>query len=97
VRLFGHIAGAASLPLAWIYGKEGMVKPKEDLEAMAQGVVGKNRAKEVIVYCDSGKLCTAWWLVFSEMLGYRKVKSYEGSMEEWTKDPRAPVQEYRWR
>jgi thiosulfate/3-mercaptopyruvate sulfurtransferase len=93
----GHIAGATSLPSVWVFTKDGTVKTKEDLDAMAQGVVGKNKAKEVIVYCDTGKVCTVWWLVLSEMLGYKKVKNYEGSMEEWTKDPKAPVKKYSWR
>ncbi len=92
----GHIPGAASLPSAWMFTKEGMIKGKGDLEGMAQGVIGQDKAREVIIYCDTGKVCTAWFLVLHDILGYKNVKNYEGSMEEWSKDPNAPVVKYRW-
>lgn len=34
----------------------------------------------------------AWWFLLMEVLGYKNVKNYDGSMEEWTKDPAAPVE-----
>ncbi|MBP1778519.1 MAG: rhodanese-related sulfurtransferase, partial [candidate division NC10 bacterium] len=66
------------------------------LEAMAAGVVGTDKAKEIIVYCDTGRLCSGWWFVLREVLGYQNVKSYDGSMQDWGKDPNTPVVKYRW-
>jgi len=91
----GHIQGAVSLPSPWIFS-EGMYKAKEELEAMASGVVGTDKSKEVIVYCDTGRLCSGWWFVLREVLGYQNVKSYDGSMQDWGKDPNTPVVKYRW-
>lgn len=91
----GHIPGAVSLPSPWIYS-EGLFKAKAELEAMAVGVVGTDKTKEMIVYCDTGRLCSGWWFILREVLGYQHVKSYDGSMQEWGKDPNTPVVKYRW-
>jgi thiosulfate/3-mercaptopyruvate sulfurtransferase len=91
----GHIPGAVSLPSPWIFS-EGMYKAKEELEAMASGVIGTDKTKEVIVYCDTGRICSGWWFVLREVLGYQNVKSYDGSMQDWGKDPNTPVVKYRW-
>ena len=34
--------------------------------------------------------------ILSQMLGYKNVKSYDGSMQDWGKDPNTPVVKYRW-
>jgi thiosulfate/3-mercaptopyruvate sulfurtransferase len=52
---------------------------------------------EMIIYCDTGRLCSGWWFVLREMLGYKDVKAYDGSMQEWAKDPNTPVVKYSWR
>jgi thiosulfate/3-mercaptopyruvate sulfurtransferase len=92
----GHIMGAVSLPSPWIFGEDGAFKAKEELEAMAAGVIGTDKSKEIIVYCDTGRLCKGWGFALREVLGYKGVKSYDGSMQEWGKDPATPVVKYRW-
>jgi len=91
----GHIPQAVSLPSPWIFS-EGLFKAQNELEAMAAGVVGTDKSKEIIVYCDTGRLCSGWWFALREVLGYQNVKSYDGSMQDWGKDPNAPVVKYRW-
>lgn len=95
----GHIKGAVNLPTAQVFEKvmtEGKelwtYKDMAALKNMATGVVGNELDKEIIVYCDSGRVASAWWFILSEGLGYRNVKNYDGSMEEWTKDETAPVE-----
>jgi len=88
----GHIKGAVNLPTLQVYTKDGTFKDKAEIEAFASGVVGKDLSKEIINYCDSGKVATVWSFLLSELLGYRHVKDYDGSAEEWTKDPKAPVE-----
>jgi thiosulfate/3-mercaptopyruvate sulfurtransferase len=92
----GHIKSAVNLPSPWIFTKEGAFKSKNDLEAMATGVIGSDKSKELITYCDTGRLCSGWWWVASEVLGYKNVKSYDGSSQEWAKDPNAPMVMYSW-
>ncbi|MGQ9645207.1 MAG: sulfurtransferase [Thermodesulfobacteriota bacterium] len=92
----GRIQGAVSLPSPWIFIKEGTFKPKDDLETMATGVIGKDMSREIITYCDTGRLCKGWAFVLREILGYKNVKSYDGSAQEWSKDPNLPMVKYSW-
>lgn len=80
VEQFGHIPGAYALPSAWIT-KDGKVRPKAELEAMVKALK-LNPRTETIIHCDSGVLCTAWWWVLSQQLGWTRVRSYDGSAEE---------------
>jgi thiosulfate/3-mercaptopyruvate sulfurtransferase len=96
VQKAGHIPGAVCLPSAWMYMKDGTFRTKDDLEAMAYGVVGKDKSREYILYCDTGKFCSAWWFALTQEFGYRNVKVYDGAMEEWTRDPQAPMVKYSW-
>ena len=96
VERAGRIQSAVSLPSPWIFIKEGTFKSKEDLEAMASGVIGKDMSKEIIVYCDTGRLCKGWGFVLREVLGYKNVISYDGSSQEWSKDPNLPMVKYSW-
>ncbi|OHE27840.1 MAG: hypothetical protein A3J94_04470 [Syntrophus sp. RIFOXYC2_FULL_54_9] len=96
VERAGHIKGAVSLPSPWIFAKDGTFKNKEDLGAMAAGVIGKDMSKETIAYCDTGRLCSGWWFVLREILGYKDVKGYDGSSQEYAKDPNAPMVKYTW-
>jgi thiosulfate/3-mercaptopyruvate sulfurtransferase len=54
------------------------------LKEMVSNAVGNNKNKEIIVYCGVGGYASAAYFVLSEMLGYPKVKIYDGSAQEWT-------------
>lgn len=95
VSQFGHIPGAKNLPTVWIVNTEGVARSKTELEAMAASMF-KNKNEEIISYCDTGVLATGWWFIMSEMLGYKNVKSYDGSSEEITKDPKVTYAKYIW-
>lgn len=91
VERAGRIPGAVNLPASEAYTKLGTFKTKEELEAIAVKAVGADRSREIITYCDAGKCCPTWAFILSHVLGYRNVKLYDGSFEEWTKDPLLPV------
>jgi thiosulfate/3-mercaptopyruvate sulfurtransferase len=92
----GHIKGAVNMPTPWVFSSDGTLIREEDLRSIAAGVLGTDKSKEVIVYCGVGGYASTWWFVLTQMLGYRNVKLYDGSMEEWLKDPSAPVSTYSW-
>ena len=92
VARLGHIKGAVNLPTSVVYEKDATYKAKNELAGISTGVVGADRSKEVILYCDTGKFCTAWWFMLSELLEYKDAKIYDGSMMEWAKDPGAPME-----
>jgi thiosulfate/3-mercaptopyruvate sulfurtransferase len=88
----GHIKGAVNLPVYAIYNADGTFKPMSELEAMAGKAVGKDKSREIIVYCDTGRFSAAWWYLLSETFGYKNVKLYDGSVQDFAKDPGAPLE-----
>ncbi len=91
-----HIKTALNLPAPWAFSDSGKFLDKHILQAMAEGIIGTDRSMEVIVYCEVGGYAATWWFLLTQMLEYRNVKLYDGSIEEWAKDPNAPVQAYSW-
>jgi thiosulfate/3-mercaptopyruvate sulfurtransferase len=92
----GHIKGATNLPAPWLFTKEGLLRGKAELTDIVQGVAGKDPSKEIIVYCGVGGFASPMWYVLTEMLGYKNVKFYDGSIQDWSKDPTAPITRYSW-
>ena len=95
----GHIPSAKSLPAPWLWTFAegvGTYKNIDELREMASGIIGKDASKEIIVYCGVGGYASTAWFVLQEVLGYTNVKVYDGSAQEWTRDPEAPVVRYRW-
>jgi thiosulfate/3-mercaptopyruvate sulfurtransferase len=86
----GRIKGAVNLPPGLLFNTDNTYKNKAEIEAIAKPVVGADLNKEIIVYCDTGKVCTTWWLALADLLGYKNVKVYDGSSMEWLADPAAP-------
>jgi thiosulfate/3-mercaptopyruvate sulfurtransferase len=90
VPKLGRIKGAVNLPVGQLYTPEGLYKDEAALMALATAAVGSDKMKEIIAYCDTGKTCTAWTFVLTDLFGYQDVKVYDGSSMEWLKDPNAP-------
>jgi thiosulfate/3-mercaptopyruvate sulfurtransferase len=88
----GHVAGAVNLPTLQAFNQEGTYKERAALEAIVTAVVGKDTSREIITVCDSGKVASVWAFVLSEVMGFKNVKDYDGSMEDWSKDPAAPIE-----
>lgn len=88
----GRVKGAKNLPSAAAFNADGSLKKLAELKKLAQGVAGTNLNRPIITYCDSGMLATTWWYILSQMLGYKNVKSYDGSMQEYAADPKAPIE-----
>lgn len=78
----GHIPGAENIPWAQAIKEDGTFKPKEELEAMYNNK-GITPEKEVITYCRIGERSSHTWFVLKYLLGFPKVKNYDGSWTEW--------------
>jgi thiosulfate/3-mercaptopyruvate sulfurtransferase len=92
----GHIPTAKCLPALWIWTEDGTYRTIDELRAMVSGVLGTDVSKEIIIYCGVGGFSSAWLFLLKEVLGYKNVKIYHGSAQEWTRDPEAPLVLYKW-
>jgi len=89
----GHIPGAMNLPFSLVFHKDGTFTNPDVLRYIALHSVGDDLDKRIVVLCCNGQFASSWWFAFSEILGYRDVRIYDGSMEEWCKDGDAPLVE----
>jgi thiosulfate/3-mercaptopyruvate sulfurtransferase len=87
----GHIPGAASIPWAQTVREDGTFKSLEDLAALyaAKGVTSD---KDIIAYCRIGERSSHTWFVLHELLGYRRVRNYDGSWTEWGSMVGVPIE-----
>jgi thiosulfate/3-mercaptopyruvate sulfurtransferase len=78
----GHIPGAASIPWAQTVREDGTFKSREELAALydAKGVTAD---KDIIAYCRIGERSSHSWFVLHELLGYERVRNYDGSWTEY--------------
>jgi thiosulfate/3-mercaptopyruvate sulfurtransferase len=78
----GHIPGAASIPWAQTVREDGTFKGREELETLYEAK-GVTPDKDVIAYCRIGERSSHSWFVLHELLGYQRVRNYDGSWTEW--------------
>ncbi len=91
VKKYGHIPGAINLPVTEAFTKRGTFKSKEELESIAAKTVGTDKSNDIVTYCDAGKCCPTWAFILREVLGYKNVRIYDGSFEEWSREINMPV------
>jgi len=89
----GHIPGARSIPwgrainqgdgtfkdaaeLRKIYGEENQLRPEDD----------------VVAYCRIGERSSHTWFVLTYLLGFPKVRNYDGSWTEWGNLVQVPIE-----
>jgi thiosulfate/3-mercaptopyruvate sulfurtransferase len=88
----GHIPGAASIPWSKATNPEDSTfKSAEELRKLYEGE-GVTSDKEIIAYCRIGERSSHTWFVLTYLLGYPKVKNYDGSWTEWGNLVAAPIE-----
>jgi thiosulfate/3-mercaptopyruvate sulfurtransferase len=87
----GHIPGAANIPWASAVREDGTFKPVEELKALYAGK-GITPDRDVIAYCRIGERSSHTWFVLTELLGYPRVKNYDGSWTEYGSIVGAPIE-----
>ena len=87
----GHIPGAKNIPWATAVNEDGTFKSREELEKI-YGDQGITPDKDVIAYCRIGERSAHTWFVLTHLLGYPKVKNYDGSWTEWGSLVGAPIE-----
>lgn len=86
----GHIPGAASVPWITLYEEDtARLKSPDEVRAIF-AAAGVEPGDVVVGYCHIGQYATAM-LFAARSLGY-DVRLYDGSFQDWARDPAAPVE-----
>ncbi len=87
----GHIPGAVNIPWDQAFKEDGTFKSAQEL----QKIYFENKVtpdKEVISYCIVGGRSNLTWFVLTYLLGYPRVRLYDGSWAEWSTLIGVPVE-----
>jgi thiosulfate/3-mercaptopyruvate sulfurtransferase len=79
----GHIPGASNIPWSKAVREEdGTFRPRAELERLYReaGITGE---RPIITYCRIGERSSHSWFVLKYLLGYDRIKNYDGSWTEW--------------
>ena len=87
----GHIPGARSVPWARAANTDGTFRTAHELRAMYEGELGLRDTDDVVTYCRIGERSSHTWFVLTYLLGFARVRNYDGSWTEWGNAVRAPI------
>lgn len=85
---FGHIPGAVSLPFSETTDDLVRLRSADELQARF-AAAGVKPGDTVVAYCHIGQQATA--VIFAARTLGIKALLYDGSFEDWTKNPEAPL------
>lgn len=88
----GHIPGAKSVPWSKAANEDGTFKNADELRAIYEGEQGLSKDDDVIAYCRIGERSSHSWFVLTYLLGYPKVRNYDGSWTEWGNSVGVPIE-----
>lgn len=80
----GHIPGAKSVPWARaINADDGTFKSAAELTALYVDTNRLDGARDIVAYCRIGERSSHTWFALTYLLGFEKVRNYDGSWTEW--------------
>ena len=88
----GHIPGARNVPWARAVNENGTFKTASELRAIYEQEQGLKPADDVITYCRIGERSSHTWFALKYLLGYEKVRNYDGSWTEWGNLVSVPIE-----
>ena len=88
----GHIPGARNVPWARAANADGTFKSADELRAIYEGEASLRPTEDVIAYCRIGERSSHTWFVLTYLLGYDRVRNYDGSWTEWGNAVRTPIE-----
>jgi thiosulfate/3-mercaptopyruvate sulfurtransferase len=87
----GHVKGARNIPWGKAANPDGTFKPVDELRALYEGE-GITPDKDVIAYCRIGERSSHTWFVLTYLLGYPRVRNYDGSWTEYGSMVNVPIE-----
>ena len=87
----GHIPGAANITWSKTVREDGTFKSADELKGLYESE-GITPDKDVVAYCRIGERSSHSWFVLKELLGFERVRNYDGSWTEYGSLVGAPVE-----
>jgi thiosulfate/3-mercaptopyruvate sulfurtransferase len=87
----GHVPGARSVPWKTAANDDGTFKTAAELKSIYTDNLRLKPGDDIIAYCRIGERSSHTWFVLTYLLGYPKVRNYDGSWTEWGNLVRAPI------
>lgn len=89
----GHIPGAKNVPWSRaVNAEDGTFKTADELRAIYEQEQGLSSDQDIIAYCRIGERSSHTWFVLTHLLGYPKVRNYDGSWTEWGNLVNVPIE-----
>lgn len=102
INRYGHLPGsrlwpAAFMTTAGVQFSPSFMRNGKELQEMARGVgIPADKNVEIITYSDRGLEAALGYYVLHDLLGYRNVKLYDGSMLEAAAVKSVPLETNTW-
>lgn len=87
----GHIPGAKNISWSRAVREDGTFKSADELKDL-YGTQAITPDKDVIAYCRIGERSSHTWFVLQFLLGFPRVRNYDGSWTEWGNLVGAPIE-----
>jgi thiosulfate/3-mercaptopyruvate sulfurtransferase len=84
----GHIPTAVSIPWARAAAPDSRFRSRGELEEIYGAFAPTD---DVVAYCRIGERSSHTWFVLTHLLGFEKVRNYDGSWTEWGNAVRVPI------
>ncbi len=89
----GHVPGARSIPWSRAANPDThCFRSAPELRTIYQEENGLKPNDEVIAYCRIGERSSHTWFALTYLLGFGRVRNYDGSWTEWGNMVRAPIE-----